>query len=196
VATPKRGFKGRRVGWSKLRASTRRRYLGAGITRADWEAGVDLRQARSHPAPPPTYQAPAQLVGGPLPSMADVYRVREWAESKAAPAWTRGMHPDTAAALSQIPWPPSQWRDVILTPAADMAPWTMRVVPKGRPTIGIVTDRAGKDHAVTAYDVIIQIPGGGELGSGARQVLDLLTFGPTAQEQEWEPVPFDLTGTE
>jgi hypothetical protein len=194
VATPKRGFKGRRVGWRKLSAATRQRYEAAGITRADWEAGVDLRAARGHAPPPPPYTAPAQIVGGTA-TRDDFKAVKDWAASNLAPRWTKGLDPDVAAALSQIPFPPDRWRDVILTPAADGEPWTMRVVPKGRPQTGVITDRQGNDHAVTAYDVVIQISGGGEPGSGARQVLDLLTFGPGEEWSEEWSIDWDLTGT-
>lgn len=201
MARPKRGPSGRRVGWAKLAPSTRKRYEGAGITKSQWEAGVDLRGARGHAPAPRASAAPSDLttrVVGGTGSPADIGALQTWARSRLAPSWTRGLDADVAAALSQIPWPPSQWRDVILTPAADEAPWTMRVVPKGRPQVGLVEDRAGKSHPVTAYDAVIEIPGGGAPGTGARQVLDLLAFGPAGtreDNQRWQPMNFDLTGT-
>lgn len=161
---------------------------------------MDLRTARGRKPRPPAYGAPgevvARLLGGEA-STDDLGALRDWAVSKAAPWWTTGLDADVAGALSQIPFPPSQWRDVILTPSAE-GPWTMRVVPKGRPSNGIVTDRNGNDHAVTAYDAVIEIPGGGAPGDGGRQVMDLLTFGPGGDDeraQEWKQIDFDLTGT-
>lgn len=200
MATPKRRPKGKRVGWGKLSSDYRSRLERNGVSRAEWESGVDLRRVRGHTPPPPRGAAPAEVVGSVLGGTAtrdDLAALREWADKATAPSWTRGLDADVAAALSQIPWPPGKWRDVILTPAADGDPWTMRVVPKGRPENGTVTDRKGNDHAVTAYDVTIEIPGGGEAGSGAKQVMDLLTFGPPEQREsdEWETVNFDLTGT-
>ena len=211
MARPKRGPKGRRVGWSKLKKGTRERYTAAGISRADWEAGADLRKARGHTPPPPPWMAPAEItqrVIGGRGTTGDLEALKTWASSAMAPWWTYGMDPDVKAALSLIPFPQRQWADVILTPAADDAPWTMRVIPKGRPSIGIVTDRGGKGHSITAYDAVIEIPGGGAPGTGARQVMDLLTFGPQRPEadsdevtlwgmerDEWEPMDWDLTGT-
>lgn len=199
MATPKRGPKGRRVGWSKLSADYRARLERNGVSRREWEAGVDLRATRGHAPAAPRGAAPREVteaVVGGRATRDDLVALREWSDKALAPSWTRGLDADVAAALSQIPWPPSKWRDVILTPAADGDPWTMRVVPKGRPENGVVTDRKGDDHATTAYDVVIEIPGGGEAGSGARQVMDLLTFGPGQDgSDEWESVNFDLTGT-
>lgn len=198
MAAPKRGPKGRRVGYNKLSASYKARLKGAGITRSEWEAGVDLRAARGRAPSPPAYAAPADMVERLLTGNAGT---SDFADVRAflGPWWTKGLDSDVAAALSQIPFPPSQWADVIITPAADDAPWTMRVVRKGRPSNGVVTDRGGNDHAVTAYDVTIQIPGGGAPGTGARQVLDLLMFGPGTDDDrsdEWESVDFDLTESE
>lgn len=187
---------GRRVGWGQLSASYRRRLTGSGITREEWEAGVDLRKARGHTPAPPIYEAPVQILGG-SGGRDDLRAVREWAESNLAPRWTHGLDPDVAAALSQIPWPPDQWRDVVLTPRADGEAWSMRVIPKGRPNSGVMIDRNGNDHATTAYDVVIEIPGGGEVGSGARQVLDLLTFGPGEDYDDWpDELDFDLGESE
>lgn len=168
---------------------------GAGITRTEWQAGVDLRGARGHTPAPPRYEAPAQILGG-SGGRDDVRAVREWLDRGLAPRWAQGLDPDVAAALSQIPWPPSEWGDVILTPRADGEPWTMRVVPKGRPITGVLTDRNGNDHATTSYDVTIDIPGGGEVGSGARQVLDLLTFGPEDYDDDFPDIDFDLGESE
>lgn len=203
MAKPKRGPKGRRVGWSKLTKPYRNRLEAAGISRTDWEAGVDLRKIRGHtPAPPPGEsvrdQVAAMLSGEA--TTADLDRLREWAAAKTAPWWTKGLDADLAAALAQAPWPPDQWADVLITPSAE-GPWSVRIIPKGRPPNGIETDRNGNDHNVTAYDVVIQIPGGGAPGDGGRAFMDLLTFGPggAAAEGErargWERVNFDLMGT-
>lgn len=197
MAAPKRGPSGKRVGWSKLSTSYRARLTGAGVTRSDWEAGADLRTARGKAPARPDYAAPADVVERLLGGEAlrdDLEKVQAFL----GPEWTRGLDPDVRAALSQIPFPPSQWADVIITPRGDEAPWTMRVVRKGRPSNGIVTDRGGNDHAVTAYDVTIEIPGGGAPGSGGRQVLELLSNGPPGDDydDDWDSIDFDLTESE
>lgn len=188
---------GRRVGWSKLTADYRGRIERAGITRSQWEAGADLRAARGKAPAPPAYAAPEELrtdlISGQA-TMHELERARDWTESALAPAWTAGLDADVAVALSELPRP-SRWADVIFTPAADGEPWTMHVVMKGQPVTGVIVDRNGNEHATTAYDYEIQIPGGGEAGSGAKQVMDLLTFGPAGEEDEWEGIDFDLTGT-
>lgn len=200
MARPKRGPKGRRVGWSKLTRPYRNRLEAASITRGDWEAGVDLRKLRGHTPAPPPWQYPSEAVSailGGTATMGDLGSVREWANSKLAPWWTNGLDGDVAAALSQIPFPPDRWADVLLTPSAEGV-WSMRVIPKGRLSNGVETDRNGNDHKITAYDAVILIPGGGAPGEGGRQVMDLLTFGPGGDDeraQEWETISFDLMGT-
>jgi hypothetical protein len=71
------------------------------------------------------------------------------------------MRDDVAAALSQLP-NPSKWSEVTFLAAPDGAPWTMIVTPK------------------RGYAISIEIPGGGAVGTGARDVLDLLTDPRTA----------------
>jgi hypothetical protein len=61
----------------------------------------------------------------------------------------------------------------------------LRVVPKGRTSNGIITDRNGNDHRTTAYDKVIRIPGGMD---GARAVMDLLRFGPPGRGGGPRPV--------
>jgi hypothetical protein len=67
------------------------------------------------------------------------------------------MSVDAAAALSQLPNPKS-WESVEFIPRGDGQPWTMVVHRKGN-----------------AYDREILIPGGGGPGSGAKEILQLVT---------------------
>jgi hypothetical protein len=67
------------------------------------------------------------------------------------------VDPVVAAALSRLP-DPRTWRLVAFEPAGDDEPWTMIVEIKGR-----------KKKRTTI------IPGGGGAGTGAKQVLDILT---------------------
>lgn len=150
----------RRVGWSRLKAPYRRRLEAKGISRSAWENGVDLRAARGHTPAPPRGAAPKEIVervvsgeGEP----ADLRDLGRWNETM-RPRWIpAGMTDDVAAALSQLP-PPKMWSDVVFYPASGGEPWRMVVNMKGN-----------------AYPVEILIPGGGAVGTGAREVLDLLT---------------------
>ena len=149
-------YPGRRVGFSRLSASYRRR-IERTVGRDAWEAGADLRAARGKtPKPPPT-AAPTKIVervvgGGGTPE--DFRELGTWTR----PGWIpKTMREDVAAALSQLP-PPSRWSHVSFHATADGAPWRMVVEMKGR-----------------ADPVEIERPGGGAVGTGARDVLELLS---------------------
>ncbi len=71
--------------------------------------------------------------------------------------FTYAVEPVVAAALSRLP-DPRTWKGVEFLPAGEDEPWTMVVEIKGR-----------KKKKETL------IPGGGGAGSGAKQVLDILT---------------------
>ena len=150
---------GRRVGWSKLKKATRDRYLGAGVSREQWESGVDLRTARGHVPKAPSTAAPSEATLAAIQGQATEATDRAliaWQEGT-APSWIpKEMRFDVAAALSQLP-NPSRWKEVAFIPRAGGEPWTMIVTPKN------------------GYPISIEIPGGGAVGSGARDVLDLLT---------------------
>lgn len=165
---PSKRNPGRRVGWSKLKAGYRKRLEGAGITRAQWEAGADLRRARSHM--PEVKGAPKELTERVLRgegTQADLRDLQSWARSALRPSWIPdSMSADTAAALSLIDLAPGQWAAVHFTPAPDGEPWEMRITPKGAPL---------RADGTSAYDRVVLIPGGGGAGTpGAREVLDWL----------------------
>ena len=71
--------------------------------------------------------------------------------------FTYPVDPVVAAALSRLP-DPRTWKSVAFEPAGDDEPWVMIVEIKGR-----------KKKRTTI------IPGGGGAGTGAKQVLDILT---------------------
>jgi len=150
----------RRVGWSRLKSDYRRRLEASGISRSSWENGADLRAARGHVPAPPRGAAPIDIVERVVAGEGEPADLRElgvWNESR-RPAWIpAGMTDDVAAALSQLP-PPKDWSEVKFYPASGGEPWRMVVERKGN-----------------AYPVEIMIPGGGAVGTGAREVLDLLS---------------------
>ena len=115
------------------------------VGREAWEAGADLRAARGH--------VPERVVSGGGTDE-DFRELGTWTR----PGWIpKTMREDVAGALSQLP-NPSRWSHVSFYAAPDGAPWRMVVEMKGN-----------------AYPVEIEIPGGGAVGTGARDVLDLLT---------------------
>lgn len=71
--------------------------------------------------------------------------------------FTYPVDPVVAAALSRLP-DPRTWKSVAFRPAGEDEPWTMVVEIKGR-----------KKNRETI------IPGGGGAGTGAKQVLDIIT---------------------
>ena len=170
-------FPGRRVGYRSLSKSYRER-IDRTVGRKAWEAGADLRKARGHVPEPPKTAAPTDVVervvsGAGTPT--DFRELGLWNR----PGWIPAtMRDDVAGALSQLP-NPSRWSHVSFYAAPDGAPWRMVVEMKGN-----------------AYPVEIEIPGGGALGTGARDVLELLTdpklFG--ADMRFWRNWIGDLSG--
>ena len=146
---------GRRVGFSKLSASYRRR-IERTVGREAWESGVDLRAARGKkPKPPPT-AAPVEVTRRVVAGEGTPEDIRTLGAFQ-RPGWIpRSMREDVAASLSFLP-NPSRWKNVELQARPNGEPWTMIVTPK------------------TGYPISIEIPGGGAVGTGARDVLDLLT---------------------
>lgn len=154
---------GRRVGFSRLSANYRRR-IERTVGRSAWEAGVDLRAARGKKPAPPVGAAPPEITQRVIEGRgteADIRELGVW-QATGRPRWIpAAMRDDVAAALSQLP-NPSKWSEVTFLAAPDGAPWTMIVTPK------------------RGYAISIEIPGGGAVGTGARDVLDLLTDPRTA----------------
>jgi hypothetical protein len=90
------------------------------------------------------------------------------------------MSYDTAAALSQVPIPRSQWGHVHFYPRADGQPWTMTITPKRH----MRADGTVRTHA---YDITVQIPGVEGPGSGAEEVLDDLSESDIDYDVGYEP---------
>lgn len=118
----------------------------------------DLIRARGHqPSRPVGAVAPAviepilrgEASPGDFKTLASKFTRPAW-----VPAWASV---DVAAALSQLP-DPKTWARVDFIPRGDGQPWTMIVHRKGN-----------------AYDREILIPGGGGPGSGAKEVLQIVT---------------------
>ena len=187
---PKSPRRGKRYGgknWSELSPSYRKRLQGAGITRASYYAGVDLRAARGKRQKPPPGAADPRLTETVITgdaTMDEVVRLQNWAEGLTVPAWIPPtMSPDAKAALSQIDLRPSQWGHVSFSPQADDMPWEMRITPKGAPT--------GSDGR-SPYDRVVLIPGGGGRDTwGAREILDWLAYGDDLPRS----LDFDVEGT-
>lgn len=185
-ARPRKSPRRKSGSWSKLAPATRKRYQGAGITRQDYYKGVDLRAARGHkPRPAPT-AAPAaiteRVIGGEG-TMADLDALTDWADRLAGATfgrwWPTDISADTAAALSQIDLHPDQWGSVHFIPAGNDEPWQMIITPKGAPI---------NADGTSPYDRVVLIPGGGGRDtSGAREVLDWLTYGDDVPDGlEWD----------
>jgi hypothetical protein len=153
VARSRRGERS----WSSLSPTYRQRLERAGVTRQAWLSGADLRSARGREPSPPPGAAPRDVTERVIAgegSRGDIERLRDWSQGSEYSS----MSPDTAAALSQIPFPVEQWSDVALTPRADGEAWTMTVTPRGN-----------------GYPVTVDIPGGGGAEtSGAWEILELL----------------------
>lgn len=120
----------RRVGWNKLSAAMRKRYIGAGVSRQAWESGTDLRAARGHTPARPEGSAPLAPVLDFIAGKGtdtDARKLATWRRDFAPPwlpdrAW---MADDTAGALSMLK-APNTWAAVDFTPRVD-EPWTMTV---------------------------------------------------------------------
>ncbi len=146
-----------RKAWDALSPAYRARLERSGITRAS-HAKANLTEARGHPSPRPAGAAPKELVerlvrGEGTPEDFKTL-VKKFTRPSWVPAWAAN---DVAAALSQLP-NPRTWESVEFIPRDDGQPWTMIVHRKGN-----------------AYDREILIPGGGGPGSGAKEVLQIVT---------------------
>lgn len=159
-----------RKSWEDLTPAYRRRLERAGITESS-HGSANLIRARGHQASRPAGAAPEALVElavrGQLegPQVTDLTRFFTWPSWLPKTATRQGRKgltfpilPEVAAALSQLP-DPKRWRSVEITPRGEGEPWTMVVKLKGN-----------------AYDREILIPGGGWAGSGAKEVLEILTM--------------------
>ena len=185
-ARPRKSPRRKSGAWSKLAPATRKRYKGAGITRQDYYRGVSLQAARGHKPKPSPDAAPAAVVErviGGEGTMADLDVLTDWAERLAGTtfgSWLPvNMSADTKAALSQLDLRPEQWGRVHFVPAGDDEPWEMIVTPKGAPL---------NADGTSPYDRSILIPGGGGRDTtGAREVLDWLTYGDDVPDGlEWD----------
>lgn len=159
-----------RKAWKDLTPAYRARLERAGVTRAD-HARANLVRARGHQLARPAGAAPAALAEAAARGQLTARQLREVGRSFTWPSWlpkrarrqgepgvTFPVTPDVAAALSQLP-DPKRWREVTFTPRGDGEPWTMTVKLKGN-----------------AYDREILIPGGGYAGSGAKEVIEIVTM--------------------
>jgi hypothetical protein len=178
-----------RFGWDDRTEAYRRRLERQGITRSMWEQGADLRAARGHkPAPllaPGKAKALDRVIKAGSTDINKDYKTLQrgfrW------PKWIPKDNPitgptsiDVAVALSQLP-APSKWKSVDMVPRPDGQFWTMTVQLKGN-----------------AYPVVIDIPGGGGAGSGAKQVLEIVTnIGkmPSKKRNEAEEVFLEVMGS-
>lgn len=169
--------------WSDLSASYRSRLLGAGrsgklagqpLTESEiiayYEAGGDLRSARSHVPARPSTAAPlgaTRAVVADEATAGDLSSLRRWMASGRGPAWLpRSEHimaPDTAAILSQIPWGPENWKSITVDRIAG-GEYEIIVTPKrGYPVRVVLPD----GESVGELARWLRTPGAGE--SGARR---------------------------
>ena len=154
----------KRVGWGNLSPAQRARYLGAGKSgslsgvplspaqvRRYYERGGDLRGGRGHLAIPkraaPLAETNRVSIG--LGDTADRKILEKWRRSKSYPNWLprseSAIGYDTAAILSQIPYPPAQWKEAILERVPGTQSYTFTVVPKGK-------GRASRQVLLPDYD--------------------------------------------
>jgi len=160
--------------WSDLSPAYRQRLERAGVDRRAWLGGADLRAARGRKPGPPPGAAPAEATervvhgGG---TRRDLDALDDWQSDQRNQGTDYGdLSLDTAAALSQISYPPERWDHVEFTPRGDGEPWTMTVYPKGG-----------------GYPETVDIPGGGAADTpGASEVLDWLTE---------EDIDYDVEGS-
>lgn len=179
--------------WSKLSASTRARYAGAGVSRMDYYRGVSLQGARGHKPKAPSGAAPKaatdRLVAGEA-SESDIRAVQNWADTLGDKRWASwipsDMSIDAKAALSQIDLHPSQWGHASMTPRSDGQPWTLTVTPKNAPQ---------NADGTSPYDRSIDVPGGGGADTdGAREIIDWWAYGD--DDYWWDDFDFDIGESE
>ncbi len=173
-----------RKAWSQLTAAYRARLERAGVT-ASTHASANKTAARGHPSPRPVGAVDETLINEVVRGDASVEDLRTLASRFTRPSWVpASMSVDAAAALSQLP-DPKTWRSVEFIPRGEGDAWTMVVHRKGN-----------------AYDREILIPGGGGPGSGAKEILALVTeLERTSLERrryrhEADALFFDVLGTD
>lgn len=146
-----------RKAWKDLSPAYRARLERRGVT-SHTHAVADLTQARGHPSAPPPGAAPKDLVEKIVRGQGTRDDLRTLASKFTRPSWVPDWASvDVAAALSRLP-NPKRWEDVEFIPRGDGQPWTMIVRLKGN-----------------AYDREILIPGGGGPGTGAKEVLEIVS---------------------
>lgn len=152
-----------RVGWTKLSAAQRARYISAGKsgrlsgsplteaqTRNYYESGASLSSARGHGVYDarghkrlrPSWAAPKQPTErGQVSLLTDRDRrtLRAWVESRAYPKWLpRNLRFDVAAILSELDVGPPRWRHFSVE-AQRTGRYTLTVEITGRPTLFVTT---------------------------------------------------------
>lgn len=180
-----RAWISRRTG-KALSAAYQHRLEARGITYQEYRRGANLTEARGHPSPRPAGAAPKDLVERLVRGEGSPQDYKDLAKKFTRPAWVpTWAATDVAAALSQLP-DPKRWESVEFTPRGDGQPWTMTVHLKGN-----------------AYDREILIPGGGGPGSGAKEVLQIVTELEYKQRDQYEKrrraaeaIFFDVLGSD
>ncbi len=118
----------------------------------------NLIRARGHQPSRPAGAVPVAVIEPILRGEGSPTDLKTLAKKFTRPAWVPAWAAvDVAAALSQLP-NPNRWKSVEFVPRGEGEPWTMIVSMKGN-----------------AYDREILIPGGGGPGSGAKEVLRIVT---------------------
>lgn len=152
-----------RVGWTKLSAAQRKRYISAGRSgrlsgstlneteaRSYYESGASLGGARGHlvydvrghkrvrpawAAPKdPTERAQVSLL-----TTKDRKLLDAWQRSRAYPQWLpREFRPDVAAILSEVDVAPARWRHLTIEQQPG-GRYTLTIEITGRPTLFVTT---------------------------------------------------------
>ena len=125
-----------RRSFDSLSEPYKKRLLGAGITRAQYESGADLRKARGHGFKSPANAAPESLRESATKGISTQKNRRDlerWRKNT-APAWipkdVAEMDNATAAILSTISPGPNRWHSVEMVYQSD-GTVDMIVTPKG-----------------------------------------------------------------
>jgi hypothetical protein len=174
-----------RKAWSELTPAYRARLERQGITSKNHASANKIR-ARGHQPSRPVGAAPEELVNKVVRGEALPRDLKTLAKKFTRPSWVPTWATvDVAAALSQLP-DPKTWESVEFVPRSDGDAWTMIVHRKGN-----------------TYDREILIPGGGGPGSGAKEVLQIVTELEYKQETEIErrrrraeAIFFEVVGTD
>ncbi len=146
----------------------------------------NLIRARGHQPSRPAGAVEERVIEPILRGEGSPTDLKTLAKKFTRPAWVPTWAAvDVAAALSQLP-NPNRWTGVEFVPRGEGEPWTMIVHLKGN-----------------AYDREILIPGGGGPGSGAKEVLRIvseLEEGDSGDERRRrrraEAVFFDVLGSD